>query len=167
VNQLDAPFLRGASANAAGAVALAQGDAAGAIALLRDAWTVWRELDAPYEIARVRELTGLAYRTLADEEGAQLEFEAALETFDRLGARPDSTRLSTLVPAARHAQGPLTGREVEVLRLVAAGKTNRMIAETLSISEKTVARHISNIFTKLDLPSRSAATAYAYSHKLI
>jgi len=167
VNQLDAPFLRGASANAAGAVALAQGDAAGAIALLRDAWTVWRELDAPYEIARVRELTGLAYRTLGDEEGAQLEFEAGLETFDRLGATPDSTRLSTLVPAARHAQGPLTGREVEVLRLVAAGKTNRMIAETLSISEKTVARHVSNIFTKLDLPSRSAATAYAYNHKLI
>ena len=61
----------------------------------------------------------------------------------------------------------LTGREIEVLRLVATGAKNRIIAGRLSISEKTVARHLSNIFTKLDLPSRAAATAYAYKHKLL
>ncbi|HWV92839.1 MAG TPA: LuxR C-terminal-related transcriptional regulator, partial [Vicinamibacterales bacterium] len=102
------------------------------------------------------------------EEGAQLEFEAAQDTFDRLGAAPDAARVASLVaqPTAP-VSGALTGREVEVLRLVATGKTNRAIALDLSISEKTVARHLSNIFTKLDLPSRSAATAYAYEHKLI
>jgi DNA-binding NarL/FixJ family response regulator len=72
-----------------------------------------------------------------------------------------------VAPPATRASGALTGREVEVLRLVAAGKTNRAIAASLDISEKTVARHLSNIFTKLDLPSRSAATAYAYEHKLL
>jgi DNA-binding NarL/FixJ family response regulator len=69
--------------------------------------------------------------------------------------------------AAGGSAGPLTGREVEILRLVASGATNRAIAGKLRISEKTVARHLSNIFTKLDLPSRAAATAYAYQHKLV
>ena len=146
----------------------AHGDAGAAMTLLRDACAIWRELEAPYEIARSRELTGLAYRQLGDEEGAQLEFEAAAETFERLGARPDAARLASLITApSPDARGPLTGREVEVLRLIAAGKTNRAIAMELSISEKTVARHVSNILTKLDLPSRSAATAYAYSRNLL
>jgi DNA-binding NarL/FixJ family response regulator len=105
---------------------------------------------------------------MGDTEGAQLEFEAAYETFERLGAVPDASRLATLVARrATPAAGPLTGREVEVLRLVATGKTNRAIAGDLSISEKTVARHLTNIFTKLDLPSRAAATAYAYEHRLV
>ena len=165
---LNAPFLRGSSLEASGAVALASGGATSAIALLRDACAIWRELEAPYEIARVRELTGLAYRLLGDEEGAQLEFEAAAETFERLGARPDTTRLASLItPPSPDVHGPLTGREVEVLRLIAAGKTNRAIATELAISEKTVARHVSNILMKLDLPSRSAATAYAYSRNLV
>jgi DNA-binding NarL/FixJ family response regulator len=97
-----------------------------------------------------------------------MEFEAAEEAFDRLGAAPDAARVAALLtPASPQAFGGLTGREVEVLRLIAAGKTNRTIATELAISEKTVARHVSNIFTKLDLSSRSAATAYAYSHKLL
>ena len=122
----------------------------------------------PYEIARVRELTGLAYRRLGDDEGAQMELESAAEAFDRLGARPDAARVAGLITVAPpEGRGPLTGREVEVLRLIAAGKTNRTIATELAISEKTVARHVSNILTKLDLPSRSAATAYAYSHHLV
>jgi DNA-binding CsgD family transcriptional regulator len=165
---VNAPFLRASSAGAAGAVALAAGDAAGAITLLRDACAIWRELEAPYEIARVRELTGLAYRQIGDDEGAQLEFEAASETFERLGARPDAARVAALMTSpSPDVHGPLTGREVEVLRLIAAGKTNRAIAAELAISEKTVARHVSNILTKLDLPSRSAATAYAYSRNLV
>ena len=168
VDQLHAPYLRGASAHAAGAVAFAEDDAGAALTLLRDAAAVWRELDAPYDIARVRELTGLAHRALGDEEGAQLEFEAAAETFEQLGARPDAQRIMALL-ATRSAEprGPLTGREVEVLRLIASGRTNRAIAAELAISEKTVARHVSNILTKLDLPSRSAATAYAYSNNLV
>ena len=97
-----------------------------------------------------------------------MEFEAAAEIFERLGAVPDAAHVSALFATKQaEAAGPLTGREVEVLRLVATGKTNRAIASDLSISEKTVARHISNIFIKLDLASRSAATAYAYSHKLL
>jgi len=165
---INAPFLRGSSLEASGAVALASGDGASAMAFLREACAIWRELEAPYEIARTRELTGLAYRQLRDEEGAQMELEAAAEGFDRLGAAPDAARLAALmnvVPAVQ--QGPLTGREVEVLRLIASGKTNRAIAAELAISEKTVARHVSNILTKLDLPSRSAATAYAYSRNLV
>jgi DNA-binding CsgD family transcriptional regulator len=165
---VNAPFLRASSSEAEGAVALASGDAGAAMTLLRDACAIWRELEAPYEIARSRELTGLAYRQLGDEEGAQLEFEAAAETFERLGARPDAARLASLITApSPDVRGPLTGREVEVLRLIAAGKTNRAIAMELAISEKTVARHVSNILTKLDLPSRSAATAYAYSRNLV
>jgi DNA-binding CsgD family transcriptional regulator len=168
VTQLDAPLLRGACAQAAGAVALAQRNAADAVEHLRDASALWRELGAPYEIARVRELTGLAYRQLGDEEGAQLELEAAAEGFDRLGAAPDAARVAALITSAPDVQqGPLTGREVEVLRLIASGKTNRAIATELAISEKTVARHVSNILTKLDLPSRAAATAYAYSNNLV
>ena len=95
-----------------------------------------------------------------------MEFEGAQETFDQLGATPDSARITALLRPPS-ASGPLTGREVEVLRLAATGKTNRMIAANLAISEKTVARHMSNIFTKLNLTSRAAATAYAYEHKLL
>jgi DNA-binding CsgD family transcriptional regulator len=165
---IDAPFLHAASAAASAAVALTEGNASLAIPLLRNACATWREVEAPYEIARVRELTGVAYHSLGDEEGAQLEFEAAADAFERLGARPDAERLASLLATrAPKLRGPLTGREVEVLRLIAAGKTNRAIAAELSISEKTVARHVSNILTKLDLSSRSAATAYAYSRNLV
>jgi len=167
-NAIDAPFPRASSCAASGAVALAQGDASAAMTQLRDACVIWRELETPYELARGRELTGLAYRQLGDEEGAQLELEAASDTYERLGARPDAARVASLTAAPPpDVHGPLTGREVEVLRLIAAGKTNRAIATELAISEKTVARHVSNILTKLDLPSRSAATAYAYSRNLL
>ena len=166
--EFDAPLLRAAAAQASGAVALAEGRPAAALERLQAAWTGWRELDAPYEVARVRTLIGLAYQQLGDEDGAHLEFDAAQESFDRLGAAPDAARIIALMaPAGPAVSGPLTGREVEVLRLVATGKTNRAIAGDLAISEKTVARHLSNIFTKLDLSSRAAATAYAYEHKLL
>jgi DNA-binding CsgD family transcriptional regulator len=168
-NGIGAHFLHAAASQATGAVALATGDARRAAENLRAAIAIWRELNAPYEIALARGLLGAAERNLGDEEGAELEFDAALEVFDRLGAAPDAARITAERRAAgpRTMAGSLTGREVEVLRLVATGKTNRAIAEDLSISEKTVARHIANIFTKLDLSSRSAATAYAYEHKLL
>jgi DNA-binding CsgD family transcriptional regulator len=165
---LDAPALHAAAAQAAAALAMASGDAGSALHGLRHALTWWQELDAPYEVARLRADLGLVYRRLGDGDGAQLEFEAALEIFERLGAAPDAARVAALAaPPEVGPCGPLTGREVEVLRLVATGRTNRAIAADLSISEKTVARHLSNIFTKLDLPSRAAATAYAYEHELL
>lgn len=164
----DAAVLRAAAAHAAGAIALAAGEPRQAVAHLREAWDVWREVPAPYEVARVRVLIGSAYAALGDGEGARMEFDAATEMFEQLGARADAERVAALqAKDAGAPSGGLTGREVEVLRQIAAGKTNRAIAAELSISEKTVARHISNIFTKLDLSSRSAATAYAYEHKLL
>ncbi|HEV8421320.1 MAG TPA: LuxR C-terminal-related transcriptional regulator, partial [Actinomycetota bacterium] len=127
-----------------------------------------QELEAPYEAARVRALIGLACRELGDEDTAAMELESARRTLRQLGAHPELARVERLSGiAAPKAQGGLTAREVEVLLLVAEGKTNRAIAEQLVISEKTVARHVSNIFTKLGLSSRSAATAYAYEHDLV
>ena len=164
----DSVLLHAAAAYAAGAIALAAGDAAGSLEPLRTAWAAWQELRAPYDVGRARELIGRAYRELGDEDGAQMEFDAAQDTFDRLSATPDAARVAALaLPSGARKSDGLTGREVEVLRLVATGKTNRAIAHALDISEKTVARHLSNIFTKLDLPSRTAATAYAYEHKLL
>ena len=165
--KVDAPFLRGAAAQAAAAVALAETRPAEALDQARRACDAWQELAAPYELARVRVLIGLAYRALDDAEGAELEFDAAHEVFDRIGAAPDAVRVSQLASPPVARSGGLTGREVEVLRLIATGATNRVIAQRLEISEKTVARHVSNIFTKLDLSSRAAATAYAYEHKLV
>jgi DNA-binding CsgD family transcriptional regulator len=149
-------------------VLLAGGAARAALPVLRDATARWRELEAPYQVATARALLGLACRGLDDREGAELEFDAAREEFERLGALPDLERLSRLmrVPVAS-AAGNLTIREREVLACLATGKTNRAIAETLYISEKTVARHLSNIFTKLNLATRAEATAYAYQHDLV
>jgi DNA-binding CsgD family transcriptional regulator len=165
---LDAPLLHAASAYATGAVLLAEGRPQPALAALRTALTAWRDLEAPYEVARARVLVGLACRELGDTDAAEMELDAARRVFRQLGAAPDLARVNELgrKPAAGSAGG-LTAREVQVLGLVATGKTNRAIADELSISEKTVARHLSNIFTKLGLPSRAAATAYAYQHDLV
>jgi ATP/maltotriose-dependent transcriptional regulator MalT len=166
--ELKAPFLAALAADAAGSVLLAEGDTRAALAVLRRAYATWRELDAPYEAARVRALIGLACRRLGDDDGAAMELDAARRVFKDLGAAPDLARMEDLVgTAAPKAAGGLTGREVQVLALVATGMTNRAIADDLVISEKTVARHVSNIFTKLGLSSRAAATAYAYEHDLL
>jgi DNA-binding CsgD family transcriptional regulator len=162
-----APLLRAVAAHADGAVLLAEGDARKALTALRPAWTAWQEIAAPYEAARVRVLIGLACRALGDHDGTELELDAARKTFQQLGAAPALAWLDQLSkPSAPKAAGGLTAREIEVLRLVAAGKTNRAIAAELVLSEKTVARHISNIFTKLGVATRAAATAYAYQHDL-
>jgi DNA-binding CsgD family transcriptional regulator len=166
--RLDALFLSAVSSQARGAVALAEGQPLPALESLRAAWTAWQELDAPYELAQVRVLIGLAYRQVGDHESADLEFEAAHDALEKLGATPAAARVAAFAaPASPPESTELTGREIEVLRLIATGITNRTIAVRLGISEKTVARHVSNIFTKLDLSSRTAATAYAYKHKLL
>jgi DNA-binding CsgD family transcriptional regulator len=165
---LDAPFLRAVSAQAGGAVLLEEGQPGAALTLLRQASKAWRELEAPYEGAQVRLLVGLACRALGDEASAAMELDAARQVFQQLGAGPDLTRAARLSrTGAPKASAGLTPREVQVLGLVATGKTNRAIAGELRISEKTVARHLSNIFIKLGLSSRAAATAYAYRHDLL
>ncbi|HET6869695.1 MAG TPA: LuxR C-terminal-related transcriptional regulator [Solirubrobacteraceae bacterium] len=153
---------------ARGALELARGDPRAALAALRRAAAAWQQLEAPYEAARVRELLGLACRELGDEDAVTLELGAARDAFERLGAAPDLARLSTLldIVGASDSHG-LTERELEVLRLVAAGKSNREIAGELVISEHTVARHLQNIFAKLGLSSRTAASAFAFEHHLV
>jgi DNA-binding NarL/FixJ family response regulator len=162
-----APALDATAAYAVGTVLLADGDAAAAIADLRRACALWNELDMPRDAARARMSIGLACRDLGDDDTASMELDIARRAFAQLGAVTDLATLDTLT-APRPAGDPsgLTGREVEVLELIAAGRTNRQIAETLFISERTVARHVSNIFTKLSVTSRSAATAYAFQHGL-
>ena len=154
------------AAHADAAVRLAEGDPAAAVPVLRTAWSAYREVEAPYEAARVRELLGGALRTMGDEEGGVMELDAARTAFAELRAAPDLARVTSLLLGDRGGS-ILTAREHEVVVLVAKGKTNRAIADELAISEKTVARHLSNIFTKLDVPSRAALTAYAYEHHLL
>jgi DNA-binding NarL/FixJ family response regulator len=144
-----------------GAVELTAGDPQAALASLRRAAQAWLELDAPYEAARTRELLGLACRAVGDTDTAALELDAAREEFARLGAAPDLARLDS-----EDAHG-LTARELQVLRLVAIGKSNREIATALVISEHTVARHVQNLFAKLGVSSRTAAGAFAFTHGLV
>jgi DNA-binding CsgD family transcriptional regulator/tetratricopeptide (TPR) repeat protein len=164
----DTTVMSAISAHARGALELAGGEARAALVSLRFAWSAWQQVEAPYEGARTRVLMGLACRALGDGDGSELELTAARSVFERLGAAPELSRLDALAggaaPAPAHG---LTRRELQVLRMVAAGKSNKAVAAELLLSEKTVERHVSNIFTKLDVPSRSAATAYAHQNKLI
>src|SRR5690606_36329104 len=160
--------LRAQALVAAGALRLASGDASGALAPLRESWRLWRALDAPYGAARVRVLIGRGCRMLGDEESARLELASARRVFQQLGARPEVDRVDALAasPAARLTHG-LTERELEVLRLVATGLTNREVARQLVLADRTIDRHVSNIFTKLGVSSRAAATAFAHRHDLV
>jgi ATP/maltotriose-dependent transcriptional regulator MalT len=189
--KFDTEVLQAMAAQARGAVALAEGDSRSALASLHHAFEMWQETEAPYEAARVRVLIGLACRSLGDEEAVALEIAAAREVFETLGAIPDLARLATLDDArtglgaaergadantyagSRAETAPplrergLTRRELQILRLIASGKTNKSIASELFLSERTIDRHVSNILCKLEVPSRAAATAYAYEHKLL
>ncbi|KRC61789.1 LuxR family transcriptional regulator [Agromyces sp. Root81] len=162
------PMLRAVVDGAEGAVLLAEGAAREALERLRRAWALWHELDIPYEAARCRVLGAQACRTLGDDASASLEFDAARTAFAELGAATDLARLDALARSISNtAYGPLSAREFEVVRLVSSGRTNRAIAHELFLSEKTVAHHLSNVFVKLGLASRSALTAYAYEHGLV
>jgi DNA-binding NarL/FixJ family response regulator len=165
-------ILSAMAQHAQGAVTLAEGDARGALEPLRQAQEVWRRVGAPYLSARVRVAVARAFQDLGDQDGAALELNAAKKVFTALGAAPDLAALQAPsapaiagAAAGKGAHG-LSARELEVLRLVAAGKTNKIIARELFLSEKTVERHLSNIFAKLEVPTRSAATAWAYQHGL-
>jgi DNA-binding CsgD family transcriptional regulator len=166
--RLEARVLWAAAVQARGAVSVADGDASGALPLLRDAYAAWRELAMPFEEAETHVQIGLASAQLGDTETRDLEFDAAREIFKRLGAQPALARLASLArPRSSKPRGGLSEREVQVLQLLAEGKTNRAIADSLFISEKTVARHVSNIFNKLGVSTRAAATATAYQRHLV
>ncbi|HEX6331909.1 MAG TPA: LuxR C-terminal-related transcriptional regulator [Actinomycetota bacterium] len=158
--------LEAAATSARGAVALSEGSTAEALEALRRACALWQELRIPYEAARARRWCGLAHRAAGDEEEAEIELRAALAVFERLGAVGDVEEVTALLRGPGALPGGLTDREVEVLRLVASGKTNRDIAVELVISEHTVARHLQNLYAKLGVSSRSAATAFAFEHGL-
>jgi DNA-binding CsgD family transcriptional regulator len=159
----DSPMLAALAAHEQGAMALADGEPQRALVSLREAQKGWLKLDAPYEVARTRVLVSQACAALGDAETSKLELESAREIFSDLGAAPDLARLDDASPG-RHGLSP---RELEVLTLVASGKSNRDIASTLVISEHTVARHVQNIYAKLRLSSRAAATAFAFEHDLV
>ncbi|HUP72782.1 MAG TPA: response regulator transcription factor [Acidimicrobiales bacterium] len=164
---VEAPLQHAVAAYATGSVLLAQGEPASALAALRRARAWWRDLEMPYDVARARVQIGLACRALGDQDAATLELDGASVAFERLGARPDLDRVTALATTGEQARpAGLTERECEVLRLVAAGDSNREIATVLFISEHTVGRHVQNIFSKLRVSSRAAATAYAYEHGL-
>jgi ATP/maltotriose-dependent transcriptional regulator MalT len=173
---LDAPVVTALSALAHGRVARAQGRPSDALGHLRTALAYWRDLTMPYEAARTRELMGLACHDVGDADGCRLELDAARRAYEELGAAHDLGRISDAIAELRDgdtdasvAEDPagLTDREREVLSLVAAGHTNRQISEQLIISQHTVGRHVQNIFAKLGVSSRAAATAYAYEHQLV
>jgi DNA-binding NarL/FixJ family response regulator len=155
------------AADAKGMVALARGEAEAALGPLRNAWHAWNELEATYEAARSRVRVAQACAALGDDDAAALELEAARGVFEQLGARPDAGHVASLLRPRRDERHGLTARELEVLRLVAAGRTNKAIARALVLSDRTVDRHVSNIYAKLGVSSRAAATAHAYEHRLV
>jgi ATP/maltotriose-dependent transcriptional regulator MalT len=164
--QLGSVYARAVAATSAGGLAVAENRSADALGRLRAALADWAKLDAPYEAARCRVLLARACQDLGDVETAEMEREAARDVFRDLGAARDLALLSGNQPRAQVPAG-LTPREVEVLRLVATGASNREVAADLVLSEKTVARHVANIFVKIGVSSRSAATAFAYDQNLV
>jgi DNA-binding CsgD family transcriptional regulator/tetratricopeptide (TPR) repeat protein len=164
-----AQALGAVAARARGALELASGNPPAAVAPLLGSFEALQRLGAPYLAAQARALLACAYQALDDEDGARLEMAAARREFERLGAVTDVQAIDARLTqvSAKSSVAGLTARELEVLRLVASGKTNRLIAAELCLSEKTVDRHVSNILAKLDVSSRSGATAFAYENKLL
>jgi ATP/maltotriose-dependent transcriptional regulator MalT len=156
----NSPIVQALGAQARARVDLAEGEAERALGALRSAVGTWVRMGAPYEEARVRVLLADACRAVGDKESADRELSTARGIFSELGAAPDLASLAS-------GSGPLTVREREVLRLLATGATNKAIAAALVLSERTVDRHVSNIFGKLGVSSRAAATAYAYEHDVV
>lgn len=155
-------LLDAASASSRGRLRLAEGEISAATADLRTALQRWRALGVPYEVATTQVLLGEASRRDGDDDEAAAHFTAAATTFARLGAALDAAQLDARASGeAPAADSPLTEREAELLRLVASGHTNRAIAGEMFVSEKTIERHLSNVFRKLGVSSRAAATAQA------
>ena len=169
LSQIAAAFgnsaLRAMAAYATAAVELAAGETEKALGHGRESCRLWSDIGSPYEASRARVLVARALRGLGDEDSAAAELAVARHGFAAVGAAPGVQQVDKLLGRAR--PGGLTEREIEVLRLVAEGRSNPDIARALVLSHKTVERHLSNIFTKLDVPSRTAAAAYAHEHGLV
>ena len=161
------PYLHAIQGVCPGAVLLSEGDTTAALEHLGRARDGFVGLRMPFDAARAQVLLGIAARRAGDADGARLELTAARAAFVRLAAAADLEIVDALLRGHEPRRGGLTDRQVEVLRLVAQGRTDREIATALVISEHTVARHVSNIRTKLGVPSRAAATAFAYEHDLV
>jgi DNA-binding CsgD family transcriptional regulator len=167
-DQFDTPYLHAMYSYSQGAVFLAEGNVKLALEHLQEALKLWNSLHLPYESACTRELKGLVYSKLDDKDNSDVELAAAKWVFEQLNARPDLKRVNQLLNKKRnHETYGLTLRELQVLRLVASGKTNKSIAGELFISERTVDRHVSNIFNKLGVSSRVEATAFAFRDKIL
>jgi DNA-binding CsgD family transcriptional regulator len=154
------------AACAKGALLVAREEPRDALIALRPGMEAWQRLGVPYEAARARVLIGLACRAVGDHDSAELELDTAWASFGQLGAKPDRARVAALIGRRDRTDDGLTARELEVLRLVASGRSNSEIAAALVISEHTVARHLQNIFGKLGVSTRTAAAAYAFEHRL-
>ncbi len=168
LSEYDVDVLHAIAAHARGAIHLAAGEPRAALGPLRRAFAIWSRFEAAYEVARVRALIGRACLSLGDDEAGRLEIGEARRVLQRLGAAPDLARLDAVADAARAPQDhPLSRREMQVLRLIASGGTNKAIAAELLLSERTIDRHVHNILTKLNVPTRSAAISYAYQHAML
>ncbi len=166
--EIGAPYLEAIAARAQGSVLLENSKPSTALKKLRQSWSLLKQVEASYESARTQVLIGLACRKLGDEDTAAMEFKAARSIFEELGATPDLSKVNSLIKKDIHRNTHgLTPRELEVLRILATGKTNKEIAKELYISRRTVDRHVSNILGKLNVETRAAATAYAYEHDLV
>lgn len=162
------PGIQARAATAAGVAHLLADEPDQALATLREACRTWRSVGGRYETARAQVRLARALAAIGDADASTRERQQARATFEELGARLDLDHLAaTGHVTARTAPGGLTDREVEVLRLVADGATNAAIAEQLTISERTVERHVSNIFLKLDVSSRTQAARFAFEHRLV
>lgn len=167
--EFQAPFLQAIAARAEGNIILKKGEPKKALDKLHKAWAALKRIGASYELAKTRMLIGLAYQKIGDKDSAEIEFDAARWTFQKLGAMCDLSKMDPFIQNTSsddHTHG-LTPRELQILRLLTTGITNKEIGKDLYISERTVDRHVSNILAKLNVPSRAAATAYAYEHDMI
>ncbi|MFE3457362.1 LuxR C-terminal-related transcriptional regulator [Nocardiopsis aegyptia] len=160
--------LEGAAADASTArLRLMEGRPEQALASARRACRTLAALGLPWEAARARMLVGSARAETGDVPGARVDWARARAEFAEVGARADAERAAGFLGPSTPLPHGLTAREAEVLRLVATGGTNRSIADALHISEHTVARHLNNIFAKLGVSSRAAATAVAFQSHLV
>jgi DNA-binding CsgD family transcriptional regulator len=161
------PWLLAVTTQAQGRVELATGETGAACGSLRRALEQMRVLELPYEVAETRLLLGDVLRAIGDEDAAAGSFRAAVEILERLGADTERARALALQVGTAPLPNRLTDREAEVLCLVASGSTNKQIAEALGLSEKTIERHLSNIFTKIGVSTRAGATAFAFEHQIV
>ena len=153
--------LKASARLAAGVLAAAAKDLSGARLHFEDAIDLYQRCGAPFEIARARLDLARVLGALGRKAAAVQEIRRAIDELTPLNADLELSRARAMLaqPGANVSQKVLSARELEVLRLISTGLSNSAIAEKLFISEHTVHRHVANMLTKLNVPSRSAAVA--------